>query len=320
MRILALLNRDGGTLKTTDLDWLSTLLKDEFGVHGHEISVELCAGDEIVTAIGSAAERDDLDVLLVGGGDGTVSAAVAALFEGELTLAILPAGTMNLFARTLQIPLGLEAAVKALAGGTVTAVDVATVNGKPFIHQFAAGLHARIVRFRENLSYGSRVGKMWATTRALALALKKLPKVQLVIDMDGRIERLTCTAIAISNNVYGPGHLPFADNPKGGVLGIYICTERKLSRVAKLTLDIFTGTWRKNSDLVVKSASRVDLAHQGRSHSSRAVRDGELEVLDDLSQVEIRPLALNVLVPAEATYLHQKVEPAHVANDEVAAT
>ncbi|MBO0904854.1 diacylglycerol/lipid kinase family protein [Jiella sonneratiae] len=307
MRILALLNRDGGTLKTTNLDWLSELIRDEFAVHGHEVTVEICGGKEIVQAIEKAAGRNDLDVLLVGGGDGTVSAAAAALFKGETALAILPAGTMNLFARTLQIPLGLEEAVKAMAGGTITDVDVATVNGKPFIHQFAAGLHARMVRFRERIAYGSRLGKMWATTRAIALAFRKLPKVELLIKVDGRTERLLCSAIAVSNNVYGLGHLPFADNPKGGELGIYICTERDLSRVAKLTLDIFTGNWRRNPSLVVKTAKRVELAHRGKPRSNRAVRDGELELLDDLSEVELHPLALRVLVPAEATYLDQAV-------------
>ena len=308
MRILALLNRDGGTLKTTDLDWLSALIRDEFAVHGHEVTVELCAGSDIVPAIKKAAATDDLDVLLVGGGDGTVSAAVGALYEGDTALAILPAGTMNLFARTLQIPLDLEEAVKALAGGRTTKVDVATVNGKPFVHQFATGLHARMVRFRERISYRSRLGKMWATTRAIGLAFRRLPKVELVIDVDGRSERLKCSALAISNNLYGDRHLPFADNPKGGQLGVYICTERRLARVAKLTADIFAGQWRKNPDLVVKSATRVDLAHRGKPRSNRAVRDGELEVLDDLSRVEIHPLALTVLVPAEATYLEQEVE------------
>ena len=74
MKILALLNRDGGSLKTTDLGQLTTLMQDEFRMHGHELTVDDCSGDEIVAAIGKAAEREDIDVLLVGGGDGTTVA------------------------------------------------------------------------------------------------------------------------------------------------------------------------------------------------------------------------------------------------------
>ncbi|RXX19750.1 diacylglycerol/lipid kinase family protein, partial [Streptococcus oralis] len=156
---------------------LSALLHDEFKLHGHEVEVETIDGDGIGAAIGSAAARTDLDVLLVGGGDGTVSTAAAALMNKPIALGILPAGTMNLFARTLQIPIELEDAVSALAGGDITAVDIATVNGEPFVHQFSVGLHARMVRNRERLDYGSKFGKMWATTRAIVTTLKSLPLV-----------------------------------------------------------------------------------------------------------------------------------------------
>ena len=71
MKVLALLNRDGGTLKTTDLDWLRTLIEDEFKMHGHQIEIAICSGDAIVDSIREAVDRPDLDILLVGGGDGT---------------------------------------------------------------------------------------------------------------------------------------------------------------------------------------------------------------------------------------------------------
>ena len=66
MKILALLNRDGGSLKTTDLGQLTTLMQDEFRMHGHELTVDDCSGDEIVAAIGKAAEREDIDLVVMG--------------------------------------------------------------------------------------------------------------------------------------------------------------------------------------------------------------------------------------------------------------
>jgi len=303
MNILVLLNRDGGTLKTTDLDRLSDLLRDEFRVHGHQVTVERCTGRGVVETIRKHAAREDIDVLIVGGGDGTVSAAAAALTGKSVALGILPAGTINLFARSLQIPLELNSAVAALASGTVTEVDMATVNGQPFIHQYAVGLHARMVRFREHIAYGSRIGKMWATTRAIFLALRRLPAVELTLDIDGKTQRIKSAAVAISNNLYGTGHLPFADNPRGGQLGVYICTQRNVRRVMKLTLDILVGNWRRNPDLLVQTAHRVEISYRGKNRANRAVRDGELERLDDLSVVEIQPLALKVLAPADATYV-----------------
>jgi len=303
MQIHTILNRDGGTLKTTDLDLFSALIEDEFRIHGHSATVELVAGSEIEEAIAKAAVREDIDVLLVGGGDGTVSSAAGALMNRKVALGILPAGTMNLFARTLQIPQSIEAAVASLADGTIIAVDIATVNGTPFIHQFAVGMHARMVRMRERLDYGSRLGKMYATTKALVTTLRSLPLVEAEIDIDGETRRVRTPALAVSNNVYGEGHLPYADDPHGGQLGVYIFETRDVRAVARLTLDILVGSWRKNPSLKVYAAKKVVIDYRGKDHHNRAVCDGELRDLEARSVVEIHAKALRVLVPSEATFI-----------------
>lgn len=308
MRIHAILNEHGGTLRTTDLAVFSRLIVDEFAMHGHSAEVEIVSGEALMAAIKAASERDDLDVLVVGGGDGTVSAAAGALVGKEIALGVLPAGTMNLYARTLQIPLAIEQAVSALSDGEITGVDIASVNGHPFVHQFSVGLHARMVRNRERLDYGSRIGKMWATTRAIATTLKSLPLTRLEIELDGKTQWIESPAIAISNNLYGEGHLPYANDPSGGVLGIYICNVTDPLPALKLTLDMMRGAWRDNPAISVLTARRIRMERRSKQRSkARAVRDGELVDLDDVSVVEILPKALKVLVPREATFLHEAV-------------
>lgn len=303
MKVHAILNSDGGTLRTTDLDRFCEHVIAEFTTHGHSIEIEQVSGSDVQQAIGVASRRTDIDALIVGGGDGTVSTAAAALMNGPIALGIIPAGTMNLFARTLQIPQVIDQAVGALAGGVIVEVDIATVNGQPFVHQFAVGMHARMVRMRENFDYGSRIGKMLATSRAILATLRRLPLVEAEIDIDGTTRRIRTPAIAISNNVYGDGHLPYADDPRGGVLGIYIFETRSAVEVAKLTLDILVGSWRKNSALGVYTARKVSLAYKGRKHRDRAVCDGELRDLDRQSDIVLHPKALKALVPADAAFL-----------------
>lgn len=301
MKVHAILNRDGGTLKTADLGLLQTLIEDEFRLHGREAEVELVEGKDVTDAIGRAAARTDLDVLLVGGGDGTVSCAAAALMDAEMALAILPAGTMNLFARSLQIPLTLETAISTLAAGRLVSVDLATVNGTPFIHQFSVGMHARMVRTREALDYGSRIGKMWASVRAIATSVRSLPTVRLQFEIDGRQEMIETPAIALSNNLYGEGHLPYADDPQAGQLGIYICRTNNPIAVSKLALDILRGAWRGNKSLEIVTARQVRIDASFSRQEKRAVRDGELVDLDPISEIAIRNRALKVLVPNDAT-------------------
>ena len=98
MHFIAVLNRDGGTLRTTDLDAFARRMTEALEKAGHRLDVESVAGPEIEAALAKAA-ASRADVVLAGGGDGTVSAAAAVLMGKKKALAILPAGTMNLFAR-----------------------------------------------------------------------------------------------------------------------------------------------------------------------------------------------------------------------------
>ncbi|RVD24620.1 diacylglycerol kinase family lipid kinase, partial [Mesorhizobium sp. M4A.F.Ca.ET.020.02.1.1] len=143
MRFAAVLNRDGGTLRTTDLSGFCDRLRQTLEAAGHSVDVDVVAGEDIAAALQKAARRRDVDVVLAGGGDGTISAAAGLLMNRKTALAILPAGTMNLFARGLGVPQTLDAALKSFADGEVIAVDMASANGRPFIHQFSIGLHAK---------------------------------------------------------------------------------------------------------------------------------------------------------------------------------
>ena len=68
------------------------------------------------------------DMVLIGGGDGTLNAAAAGLAELKLPLGILPLGTANDLARTLGIPPDLESALDIIGGGRIRSIDVGTVN------------------------------------------------------------------------------------------------------------------------------------------------------------------------------------------------
>jgi diacylglycerol kinase family enzyme len=115
-------------------------------------------------------------------------------------LAILPAGTMNLFARGLGIPQSLDAAVESFATGKIKAIDLASDDGRPFVHQFSIGMHAKMVGMREKMEFTSRFGKIRASIRtgfATALSPPSL-KVALTI---GDAEIVTrATGIGITNN------------------------------------------------------------------------------------------------------------------------
>lgn len=92
----------------------------------------------------AAAERDAL--VVIGGGDGTISTALDALGGKDVTCGILPLGTANSFARSLNLPLDLQGAIDVLADGRALAVDLGRVNDRYFATALAIGLSPEIHR------------------------------------------------------------------------------------------------------------------------------------------------------------------------------
>lgn len=83
---------------------------------------------------------DGCDVLILGGGDGTVSSVVDVLAGTGTALAILPLGTANDFARTLEIPADLERACSVVASGEIVDVDLGLAGGNHYVNVASVGL------------------------------------------------------------------------------------------------------------------------------------------------------------------------------------
>lgn len=299
MKFTAILNQDGGTLRTMDLDAFAERLAATLSRAGHSVETRIVAGGEVTKALAQAAREDGLEAVLAGGGDGTVSAAAAALADSGKVLAVLPAGTMNLFARSLGIPLDLDEAVRCFASGKVRAVDVASVNGRVFVHQFSVGLHAKMVATREKMSFSSRVGKMIASTRAAIAALVRPPYMTVRIGLDGAEIVARTSGIGVTNNLFGEGHLPYADDPDGGTLGIYVTTSRGPGGLLRFMVNMMLGRWKANSQVEVHETEEARLRFGKVRSRHRAVVDGELIPLEPDAHVRIHKGALLALVPAD---------------------
>ena len=296
MHIVAVLNRDGGTLRTMDLDAFCDDARTRFAAHGHQLECRVVAGNGVEAALHEAATTAGVDAIVAGGGDGTISAAARIAYETGMPLAVLPAGTMNLFARALNMPLVLEEALEAIAGGTVSAVDIATANDRAFVHQFGVGIHARLVRIRENMTYSSRVGKMLASLRAISVAAADPPRFEVEFHTRDGIDRRRVSGIAISNNPLGEGHI-HADRLDAGVLGIYVAAPVSTGKLLRLAMDLFLGTWRESPLVSEAAVKEVTLHFPRRKRGAHAVIDGELIALDRSVILKLHPRALKVILP-----------------------
>ncbi|NMG38294.1 diacylglycerol kinase family lipid kinase [Chelativorans sp. ZYF759] len=296
MRFVVLINREGGSFKTTDLDDFSSRLEEIMQAAGHELEICIVEGREIDKKLKSLTQRADCDALVVGGGDGTVSAAAGAMMNSDKLLGILPGGTMNLFARSLGLPLDIEEAAEVFARGFARKVDIATANGRPFVHQFSLGMHPKLVKLRDEAAFQSRFGKLRASTVAAIRTLFDPPSLTAKLTLQADELHLRTPSLGISNNLFGEGHLPFADRPDGGTLGVYIARVRERRDLFRFAADMLLGRWQSAPEIDVRETRQARLEIAPVSRALECTIDGELIDLETVTEFEIHPGALTVLV------------------------
>lgn len=300
MRLAIVLNSSAGTLVGQDTDAIIARLRDAFTTAGHAVECVCVPGSGVSAAIAKAA-RSDAELLLVGGGDGTIKTGAKAALDSGKALGILPLGTMNLLARDLAIPLELEAAIDALGSGEMAAMDVAYLNDEPFLNNAVIGLYARMVHERERM----RRQRGWRKWPAMGWALVKTIAdnrqlaVTLTLD-DGRVQHLRTPMLAVANNEYvgGYGPVPHRERLDAGHLTLYIGRHRTRWQLVRLFLRAITSTWHHDPDLIVHKVRAASVHAGGRK--LRVALDGELERRATPLDFRIEPGRLRIWRPQVA--------------------
>jgi diacylglycerol kinase family enzyme len=298
MRVAAILNRDSGTLRTMDLDAFCAQAVAVFTESGHELQCHVVSGSDVLATIEKFSVDPDVEAMIAAGGDGTISSAAAIAHRTGKVLGILPAGTMNLFARALGVPPDIRTALHAVAKGSVGRIDLATANGRPFVHQFGVGIHARLVRIRNGMVYRSRLGKMLASLRAIAAAAINPPRFEVEFEDDNGRQKRMVSGIAVSNNPLDDGPVPVAQRLDTGHLGVYFASTVTTRELISLVIDVMVGRWRTNPRVTELESKRLVLHFPKRKREVYAVIDGELIELERDVELSILPQALSVIFPA----------------------
>ena len=123
---------------------------------------------------------------------------------------------------------------------------------------------------RDKMEFASRLGKMRASIRAWLATVLDPPSLKVSLTI-GDAEILTrATAIGITNNLFGEGHLPYADQPDGGVLGIYVTVARERGQLLRFFLNVARGRWRDNPHVEIHEGEKVVLKLLSRRESANA--------------------------------------------------
>ncbi len=295
-KIGAVINEKSGAL-------LSRQKKDR----GEEIKTHLLArmppeflsiipGDQIRQEIERLKELG-IEMLIVGGGDGTVSTAANMLANSGIILAVLGLGTRNNFCRDLGIPLEPLEAIRLMDTKQVKEIDLGEVNGIRFINNVSLGIYPRMVEEREEITRKRGWRKWQAQIMAALIALRKMPRVKLILEDEiYQVNRFT-PLVFVGNNEYQGGLDADSFRPAINAGKLWLCMARSLGVPALLRM-IFELSLRGIQgieNLEMRSVKKLTV-HSRRRKMKMAI-DGEVHELSMPLRFRSLEKALRVAVP-----------------------
>ena len=292
-RIVVILNTGAGSANGTELEdsILSAFRRAGMSVDLRRIE----SGDLSVSAHKAAAE---CDIIVAGGGDGTISTVAAVTVEEQKALGVLPLGTLNHFSKDLGIPQDIDGAVDVIAENNIRDIDIAEVNGRYFINNSSIGLYPRLVLTRERrqrLGYGKWWSAVWALTRLIRWA----PFQKVKLEFEGNELRRRVPFVFVGNNIYEMDLYNIGTRKRldDGKLCVYLM--RRSGRTGLLLLiirSVFGGLKRSK---YFESFNVSKLSIETRKRSTLVAMDGEVEAIDSPLEYKILPRKLRVIAPRE---------------------
>ncbi len=180
---------------------------DSLSGHGMEVFCETLGKHNSLHDV-LAQYHDRVDVLVIAGGDGTLNHLADELVGHRLPIGILPLGTANDLARTLNIPLDLHQACGVVADGEPRPIDLGWVNGKHFFNVASIGLSALITQ-----QLTGEIKKRWGVFAYLITAIRALARsfpFHAQIVHNDSVCNVRTLQIAVGNGRYYGGGLAVA--------------------------------------------------------------------------------------------------------------
>jgi diacylglycerol kinase family enzyme len=287
--MLVLINAKSGALSAAEERDRLRALMQEAGLEPRIVEV---TGDKEIDA---ALEAHASEVVVAAGGDGTISAVAARLAGAERTLGVIAGGTLNHFAKDLGIPVDFAEAVELLRARPTKLVDIAEVNGRPFINNSSLGMYPQIVREREKIR--RRGVRKWAAFGAAVLqTMARLPLMRVRMETASREVRRLTPFVFVGNNRYEMEGLQMGSRTGIQRGELFLCSARRMTPFGLVGMVIrgLLGGLRNSGDLDVSCPRELWVTTRGVVD---VALDGEVVRMRSPLHYVIRPGALRVIAP-----------------------
>jgi diacylglycerol kinase family enzyme len=245
-----------------------------------------------LTLDGHLARGEEL--VIVGGGDGTLRAAAERLAGTSTTLGAFPLGTGNAWAHELGVPNGPVPAAATLFKASPRLLDLGVANGHGFVNVATIGLTSLIARHVRGRK--GALGRL-AYLSAVVRSLREARPFHLTVESDaGRFECDAMQFVAAAGRTHaGPFPVTRHAANDDGLLSLYALHETDRRGMLRFGLALLRGRHTQLEEVWSCEAASAEVStHPGRS----VVVDGDVLCRGRLT-LELRPSSLRVLVPDE---------------------
>lgn len=238
--------------------------------------------------------HEDVDYVMVGGGDGSVNLVLPALLECQKPLLVLPLGTANNLARTYALPSRIEEVLKLLEEGTEICADVGRVNGIYFMSVAGLGLSTEV-----NLNVNSTLKKYLGVLAFILTAMKMIFKMnpfraELIADGGRPIYTKSWQISVCNGKFYGSGLTVKDDASLHDRKFHLLSTEVHYWWQSIFMAPAFmTGKYKKEHEVMLLDAKVIEIKTRRKL---RIDVDGDIKTTTP-AKFEIIPKALRLLVP-----------------------
>lgn len=294
-RIIELiLNGRSGTL---DKHALAGRIESFLAERGLMPRVHLTTSGSEVPLLARQAANGDADIVVAGGGDGTIATVAEHIAGTDKALGVLPLGTFNYFGRNLGIPLELDGALDVLASGASVAVDVGEVNGHLFLNNSSIGLYPEVLERRESTYRRFGRSQLSAYLSVLLVLVQPPTFLNLTINADGHLLARRTPLLFVGTNAFqmdtfGIVGRDCLDNHK---LTLYVTRPLGALGLLRLAVRAFVRGLCGAREFEAICAEEILVGMRRRR--VRVAMDGEVRMIETPLRYRLRRGALRIIVP-----------------------
>lgn len=288
-KYLTIINPNSGTSRKTSIPELAYNILSE---NGSELYFVYTNEQGHVAQIIDDVATQGFDVVIGVGGDGTINEVADAVRPTDMTMGIIPMGSGNGLARSLDIPMDPEAALEVIRKGYIKRIDCCEANGVPFFVTFGVGFDAQVTASYDQKSFRGPLSYVLSTVDQFIKHKSSLYRLHLNGEV---IEQKAFLVTCANADQYGNNAIiaPEAELDDG-LFDVVVIRNMSLLKAPQVAINLFTKNINESASIDIY---RTDHLIIEREEADYAQVDGELLELGRRIEITIQKQQLPILVP-----------------------